>query len=106
MLSERSQVQWHQLTAGEDGRVAALDREALAPWLVGIHLRGEELSAHDLRGLLDELDLPDDERDGLVAYVEAALGLLATYDVALAFDDEDAPNVSAEGEAPPGWLVI
>lgn len=113
MLSDESRQVWQRLTA-EEGGGGAFDRLALAPFIVGLHRRGEEWTAHDLGLLLDQLDLAVADKDGLVAYVEAALALLAAYDVALQGDDEaDDDEEDDDGEfgfsaqdPPLGYLVI
>lgn len=103
MLSQRSQDEWRALVGGPDGASVLLEREALNPFLVGVHLRGEEVVANDLARLLDGAAVPDDERDGLAAYVEAALHLLDIYDQSMQDDDDD---LDPEGDLPFGTLVI
>ncbi|MGH9166102.1 MAG: hypothetical protein ACRDZW_11425 [Acidimicrobiales bacterium] len=113
MLSDETRQEWNRLNAAEDGPAAVLDRQVLAPFVIGLHQRGEEWTTHDLGLLLDEIDLAVADKDGVVAYVEAALALLAAYDVHLgAEQDEDQGEVEDEDgsgfgeDVPPGYLVI
>lgn len=86
------------------------DRQALTPFIIGLHGRGEDWTAHDLGLLLNELELPVADKDDLVAYVNDAMLLLDAYDRVLrpdevADDDSDYEPNQADGERP-GWLVI
>jgi len=84
------------------------DRQALTPFIIGLHGRGEDWTAHDLGLLLNELELPVADKDDLVAYVNDAMLLLDAYDRVRApddgDDDDDGPT-PADGERP-GWVVI
>lgn len=57
-----------------------LVRELLNQFLIGVHRRGEELSAHDLKTLVDQLDVEPELATELVSFIEPALGLLDDYD--------------------------
>lgn len=82
------------------------DRQTLTPFIIGLHRRGEDWTAHDLGLLLDELGMPVADKDDVVAYVNDALVLLDAYDRAVDDDElgEDVPDVGDEER--PGWLVI
>lgn len=87
MLSERSRSHWETFVrARGSGSAPVLERDELYRFLVGVHLRGEEVTAHELKELLDSADLGDDDRLALTAFVSSALELLASYDAIL---DED-----------------
>lgn len=95
------------------------DRQALTPFIIGLHGRGEDWTAHDLGLLLNELELPVADKDDLVAYVNDAMLLLDAYDrvrwtdagAAVEDDDDDGAVEDddelrqADGERP-GWLII
>lgn len=75
--------------------------------LVGIHVRGEEMTAGELAAILDEVALPEAARDEAVAYIESAVHLLDTYDASVrreeaSYDDDEDPD----GDLPFGVLVI
>lgn len=82
------------------------DRQALTSFIIGLHRRGEDWTAHDLGLLLDELGMPVADKDDVVAYVNDALVLLDAYDRILNAEEfgEDVPDFG-DGERP-GWLVI
>jgi len=105
VLSERSSGELRALAAGTDGPAALLDRATLAPFLVGVHRRGEEVAANELAALLDEAGVPAGERDGLVAYVEAAFHLLDAYDRSLR-RDHAAHGDSDHGDLPSGTVPL
>ena len=96
-LSQESLQEWEAVAAslGTDAS-RPLDRELLNRFLIGVHSRGEELSAHDLALLLDELDVQPERARELVSLIEAGLGLLEDYDRLR----------GAEGAVGPGILVI
>lgn len=90
MISERSRTEWEGFARARASAAAPfLDSDRLFRFLVGLHLRGEELTAHELKELLDGTGLGEGERRDLTAFVEAALGMLAAYDAVLG---EDRPG--------------
>ena len=81
MLSERARHQWTAFAMARLAATAAFgDRDELHRFLVGLHLRGELLSAAELAGLLDEAGLTGADRDDLVTLIESGLALLTSYD--------------------------
>ncbi len=110
-LSEQSQEQWGAFARSVSSDVShPLDRELLDQFLIGLHQRGEELSAHDLKTLVDQLDVDAELAREVVAFVEPALALLEAYDRSRppVEDDDDGPDVTYVGDADvgPGILVI
>lgn len=90
MLSERSRSQWETFVrARRTGTATVLERDELHRFLVGVHVRGEELTAHELKELLDGTDLDDDDRVALTTFVSSGLGLLVSYD-AIVEEDQRA----------------
>ncbi|MDP9389742.1 MAG: hypothetical protein M3Q48_17955 [Actinomycetota bacterium] len=98
MLSERSRSQWDTFVRARASDTApVLERDELHRFLVGVHLRGEELTAHELKELLDGTDLGDEDRLALTSFVSSALGLLTSYDAILeedqrAYEDDPADD--------------
>lgn len=116
-LSEESQEQWRAFAVSvEAGTSEVVEREMLNQFLIGVHERGEELSAHDLKTLVDELDPPPELTRELISFIAPALGLLETYDRSVRSreshdgeaDDEEEPETAFVGddEVGPGILVI
>ena len=101
-LSERSLSEWSAFaqSAGADAS-NPFDRDLLNRFLIGVHNRGEELSAHELKTLVDELDMAPELARELISFVGPALALLHAYDRATGFDDDDD-----DFEIGPGVLVI
>ncbi len=57
-LSERSLSEWSAFAASAGADASKpLDRDLLFRFLIVVHNRGEELSAHELKSLVDELDV-------------------------------------------------
>ena len=102
MLSEQAQADWAAFT--EATTEASLDRDMLNRFLIGLHRRGENLYAHDLKTLLDEAALPAEAREQVMAFVEPALSLLAAYDQVLA--DEWYVDAGELDEVGPGDLIL
>ncbi|MEO6121675.1 MAG: hypothetical protein ABIW46_09530 [Acidimicrobiales bacterium] len=106
MLSERSRAEWQALVGGPSGAAALLDRHVMAAFLVGVHVRGEEVAAHELADLVDRSALPTDEREGLIGYVESAFHLLEAYDRSVQRDEDFYDQDQSDGDAPFGTFVI
>jgi len=121
-LSEQSQAQWAAFarSVGSDGS-GPLDRELLDQFLIGVHRRGEELSAHDLGMLVEELEaeVATELARETTAFVEPALALLEAYDRShvdagddASEDDDSGDDDDSEGayvgdaDVAPGILVI
>ncbi len=98
-LSERSLAAWEAFaqSVGEDGG-RPLDRDLLIRFLIGVHQRGEELTAHDLKLLADQLEVEPELARQVVAFIEPALALLQAYD-RIGEDDDDL-------DMGPGVLVL
>lgn len=113
-LSEQSHQQWEAFARSVGSDVShPLDRELLNQFLIGLRLRGEELSAHDLKTLVEELDVGAELALEIVSFVEPALALLEAYDrslTATAAPDEDGddPEGAYVGDADvgPGILIL
>lgn len=102
MLSDEARAHWQafaELMTAEGGHV--LHRDQLNAFLISIHLWGEELSAHELKELLEALPLEADQRRELGSFVEGGLALLVAYDRATQLDD--GPD---DFEVGPGDLVL
>lgn len=82
------------------------DRQALTSFIIGLHRRGEDWTAHDLGLLLDELAMPVADKDDVVAYVNDALGLLDAYDRVVNVDEHGEEVADSRDGEQPGWLVI
>lgn len=81
MLSERARHQWTAYVRARSAEVAPFgDRDELHRFLIGIHLRGEDVAAPELRPLLDEAGLAGEERQDVMTLIESGLALLAAYD--------------------------
>jgi len=80
MVSDRCRLQWgaYAQARGHDTAVFQA-RDELHRFLVGLHLRGEVLSAADLGSLLDEAGVDAAERDELVERIHWGLALLDSY---------------------------
>lgn len=88
MLSERTKLQWGTYVAARQARITPFgDRDELQRFLVGLHLRGEELTLPELHALLDQVGLDSAERESLIELVEAGLELLEAYDEIVAAED-------------------
>ena len=97
MLSERSKVQWDAYVAARSAQTTPFGhRDELHRFLVGVHLRGEPLTAQELRALLDRVTGDDAERDALAAFVEQSLALLRFYDQLVEGEDDNYSD-RAEG---------
>ncbi|MDQ3569287.1 MAG: hypothetical protein M3396_01435 [Actinomycetota bacterium] len=108
-LSEQSMAQWAAFAQAVGSDVSRpLDRELLNDFLIGVHRRGEELSAHELKTLVDQLEVSPELALELVSFVAPALGLLEDYDRARDDDDDNGLESDLEGEdeVGPGILVI
>ncbi|MDQ3680681.1 MAG: hypothetical protein M3378_09115 [Actinomycetota bacterium] len=108
-LSEQSMAEWAAFArvAGSDVS-RPLDLELLNHFLIGVHLRGEEISAHELKMLVDRLEVSPELALELVSFVAPALGLLEAYDRARSDDDDDGfeGDLVGDDEVAPGILVI
>ena len=107
-LSDRSIAEWREFAESVDGTADdPLDRELLNQFLIGVHNRGEELAAHQLKTLVDELDLEPELARELIAFVGPALALLEAYDRELApADNEFGQVVDDDFDVGPGVLVL
>ncbi len=114
-LSEESHRQWGAFARSVGSDVShPLDRELLDQFLIGVHQRGEELSAHELKTLVDQLEVDPELARELVAFVEPAMGLLQAYDRSRPapdydadYDDDDADAAYVgDDEVGPGILVM
>jgi hypothetical protein len=94
---------WHRAARQNGAGNAGAEPDRLNRFLIGIHRRGENLDAHELKLLVDQTSLSTDVGAQLIAFVAPALALLARYDQVQRaeeewYDDEDL--------AGPGYLVI
>jgi hypothetical protein len=122
LRSPQAEEDWQRFVGDLDreGR-HLLRQDRLNSFLIGLHLRGERLFAHDLKDLLDETPLGEDDRLALTAFIEPALSLLVAYDHARGgaavmaadpdghdMDDDDMDDglVLDEDDLPPGTIVI
>ena len=107
-LSERSRQDWKEFVESlGSGGSQPVERELLYRFLIGVHRRGEELYAHELKTLLDDAGVEPEVSGELIAFIEPALGLLRAYDVAASdFDDDDGFEGGGEFDVGPGILVI
>lgn len=88
MLSERSKLQWDTYPAAHRALATPFgDRDELHPFIIGAHLRGEQLTAPELGELLDKGGADAAERDAVASLVENGLALLASYERIVAFED-------------------
>ena len=114
-LSQRSRAQWAAFaqSVGSDG-YGPPDQELLNRFLIGVHQRGEELLAHDLKELVDDLEVSPELALEVVSLVESGFALLEAYDRSSAGngsddeEDEDQPEAAFVGDddVAPGILVI
>ena len=97
-LSERSLAQWAAFaqSAGPGGLQPA--DQLLHQFIIGVHRRGEELTAHALKTLVDELDVQPDLARDLVSFVTPALALLEAYDHARGVAAEDMQDDDMDGD--------
>jgi hypothetical protein len=115
-LSEQSHTQWGAFSQSvRNDASRAFDRELLNQFLIGVHQRSEDLLAHDLKTLVDELKVAPELGRDIMAFVEPALALLEAYDRSHpghaddgAGDDDDDSEVAYVGDADvgPGILVM
>ncbi len=112
-LSEQSNAQWGAFVQSAGGDASGpLDRELLNEFVIGVHRRGDELSAHELKTLVEELGVEAEMALEIMAFIESGLALLEAYDrSAVATDDEDGydyPEGARVGEddVGPGILVM
>ena len=104
-LSERSLADWQAFarSAGQDAS-KPLDRDRLNRFIVGVYQRREQFAAHELKMLIDELEVQPELARELVSFIEPAFGLLAAY--APQYDHDDDEGLDDDIEAGPGVLVI
>lgn len=89
MLSDRSRLQWDTYLAARQAQATPFGhRDELHRFLIGVHLRGEQLAVAELRELLAKAGTDGPERDALHAFVEDGLALLASYERIVAVEDE------------------
>lgn len=89
LLSERARLQWDTYVAARKAHATPFgDRDELHRFLIGIHLRREQLTAPELRDLLAGATDEAAERDALGTFVEDGLALLASYERLTAADEE------------------
>ncbi len=114
-LSEQSLAEWETFAQSAGGDVPGpLGPELLYQFLIGVHRRGEELSAHELKTLVDQMEMGPELARELLDFVGPAMELLGAYDRSLSAadhdddEDEDDPEVAYVGndEVGRGILVI
>lgn len=89
MLSERSRLQWDTYLAARQAQSTPFGhRDELHRFLIGVHLRGEQVAVTELRDLPDKAGADGPDRDALHAFVEDGLALLASYERLIAAEDE------------------
>ena len=105
-LSEQSLREWDAVATsmGTDAS-RPLDRELLNRFLIGVHRRGEELSAHDLALLVGELDVQPELARELVSFIEAGLALLEDYD-RLSPEGDDEPAAEEDDDDDMGGRYV
>jgi len=88
VLSERSNLQWDTYMAARRAHATPFgNRDELHRFLIGVHLRGEQLTAPEMGELLDRAGADAAERDAIGTFVEDGLALLASYERIVAFED-------------------
>lgn len=88
MLSERSRLQWETYLAARRSQATPFgDRDELPRFLVGVHVRGEQLTVPELGELLDKAGSVVAERDAIPSFVEDGLALLGSYARIVAYED-------------------
>ena len=112
-LSERSLADWVALaeTVAAEGPLPGDGELLLHQFVIGVHARGEELTAHELKTLVDGLDTHPDRARDLMSFVPPALALLEAYDRVQGEGDAEETeaelygDVDGEVEIGPGTLV-
>lgn len=112
-LSERSLAEWRAFaeSAGADAS-SPFDRDLLNRFLVVVHNRREELSAHELETLVDALDVGPDLAHELISFMGPALALLEDYDRLNGYEDSVDDDLDYdlddddEFDVGPGVLVL
>lgn len=80
MLSDRARHQWAAYATARKAATAPFGhRDELNRFLVGLHLRGEQLTAAELSDLIDAAGVHGQDREELVSAVETGLELLAFH---------------------------
>ncbi|MGI8685059.1 MAG: hypothetical protein ACR2MO_08245 [Acidimicrobiales bacterium] len=88
MLSDRSRLQWDTFLAARRAHATPFgDRDELHRFIIGVHLRGEQVTAPDMGELLDKAGAGVSERETVGSFVENGLALLASYERIVAFED-------------------
>lgn len=88
MLSQRARLQWDTYVAARQAQATPFGhRDELHRFLIGIHLRGEQVTAAELGELLDGATADAAERDALGALVDNGLALLVSYERQVAAED-------------------
>ena len=88
MLSERSRLQWDTYLAARRAQTTPFgDRDELHRFVIGVHLRGEQMTAPEPGELLDEGGAGAAERDSMGSVVEIGLALPSSYARIVAFAD-------------------
>ncbi|MDP9074608.1 MAG: hypothetical protein M3N98_10625 [Actinomycetota bacterium] len=101
MLSEHARQDW-QAYADAIGNAGA-EPDRLNRFLIGVHRRGEEFDAHELKSLLEATSLTTAAQAELISFISPALALLASYEQVLRVEEE---WFDEEEMAGPGYLVI
>ena len=111
-LSQQSLEEWEAFarSAGSD-MSGPLDRDLFHQFLIGVYRRGEVLLAHELKTLVDQMEVGTELARELMAFAGPAMALLEAYDRCLApvdDDDDDDSEAAFVGDADvgPGILVI
>jgi hypothetical protein len=98
MLSDRARHQWTAFATARKADTAPFGRrDELNRFLVGVHLRGEQLTAAELSDLLDEAGVEGQDREELVSLVETGLGLLAFYERQLEVEERGYEDPEGAG---------
>lgn len=88
LLSERARLQWDAYVAAKQAQTTPFgDRDELHRFLIGIHLRGEQLTTGELGELLDQATGEATERVALETLVDDGLALLTSYERIMAAED-------------------
>jgi len=105
-ISSWARRDWEEFVTTRADVEQTLAREALFRFVIGFPMRGEELSSHDLGGLLDAAEVHGEARAELVEQIDFAFGLLAAYDRVIGDGDDDGDELDAGSNVGIGDLVI
>lgn len=98
MLSDRARYQWTAYATARRADTAPFGvGDELNRFLVGIHLRGEQITAAELGDLIDEAGVEGKDREELVTLVETGLGLLSFYERQLQVEERGYEDPEGAG---------